>query len=139
MTSDYSPRARGRMHAVKERDRAGSRRNCGYAASAIWKRPTHSCRRKQSGPNLMCRGVDENNEVMRRKRVESTTMKSVGYEARSRILEIEFDSGTVYQYLGVPAKVYASLRRAESKGRYFNDEIRDVYPYVQVGRTSGAW
>lgn len=64
-------------------------------------------------------------------------MRSVGYDARSRILEIEFDSGSVYQYLGVPTW-YEGLRRAESKGRYFNTEIRDLYPYVQVnGRAAG--
>jgi hypothetical protein len=76
---------------------------------------------------------------MRRERVESTTMKSVGYAARERILEIEFDSGAIYQYLDVPAKIHASLMRAESKGRYFNDEIREIYPYEQVRGTSRAW
>lgn len=75
---------------------------------------------------------------MQRKAVDSTTMRSVGYQAKSRILEIEFDSGMVYQYVGVPAKVYAQLLRAESKGRYFNGEIRDVYPYVQVRRSTAA-
>lgn len=53
-------------------------------------------------------------------------------------MEIEFDSGAVYQYLGVPAKIYQQLLRAESKGRFFNCEIRDVYPYVQVSRTRAA-
>ena len=66
-------------------------------------------------------------------------MKSVGYAARERILEIEFDSGAIYQYLDVPAKIHASLMRAESKGRYFNDEIREIYPYEQVRGTSRAW
>jgi len=75
---------------------------------------------------------------MLRKPVESRTMRSVGYQAGSRILEIEFDSGAVYQYLGVPARIYEQLLTAESKGRYFNNEIRDVYPYVQVGRTRSA-
>jgi KTSC domain len=65
-------------------------------------------------------------------------MRSVGYQPQSRILEIEFDSGTVYQYLGVPARIYAQLLKAESKGRYFNSEIRETYPYVQVSRTRGA-
>jgi hypothetical protein len=74
---------------------------------------------------------------MLREPVDSSTMKSVGYEAASRILEIEFDSGAVYQYLGVPARIHEQLLEAESKGRYFNSEIRDVYPYVQVSR-SGA-
>ncbi|MBC7927917.1 MAG: KTSC domain-containing protein [Bryobacteraceae bacterium] len=75
---------------------------------------------------------------MRRQAVESTTMRSVGYQAKGGILEIEFDSGAVYQYLGVPARVHQGLLRAESKGRYLNNEIRDVYPYMQVGRTRAA-
>jgi hypothetical protein len=65
-------------------------------------------------------------------------MRSVGYEAKSRILEIEFDSGAVYQYLDVPLRAYEELRAAESKGRYFNSEIRDSYSYVQVSRSRGA-
>lgn len=75
---------------------------------------------------------------MRRRPVDSTTMRSVGYEGKSRILEIEFDSGAVYQYLGVSGRVYEQLLAAESKGRYFNDEIRDSYPYVQVSRSGGG-
>ena len=65
-------------------------------------------------------------------------MRSVGYEAKSRILEIEFDSGAVYQYLDVPLRTYEELRAAESMGRYFNGEIRDSFPYVQVGQSRGA-
>ena len=75
---------------------------------------------------------------MLREAVDSSTMKSVGYEAKSRILEIEFDSGAVYQYLGVPAKIHEELLEVESKGRYFNSEIRDVYPYVQVSRSPAS-
>ena len=54
------------------------------------------------------------------------------------MLEIEFDSGAVYQYLEVPVRIYEQLLRAESKGRYFNSEIREIYPYVQVSRTRAA-
>jgi KTSC domain len=60
-------------------------------------------------------------------------MKSVGYQSKSKILEIEFRSGAVYHYLGVPKKVHESLRRAESKGQYFNGEIRGEYAFVRVG------
>lgn len=64
---------------------------------------------------------------MRRTAVESTTMRSVGYEPAQQILEIEFTSGAVYQYLEVPIAVFDELMQAESKGRYFNHEIRDDY------------
>ena len=61
-------------------------------------------------------------------------MRSVGYERRSKILEIEFQSGAVYQYLAVPAGVYEELWKAESKGSYFNCEIRDAYAYVRLAQ-----
>ena len=70
---------------------------------------------------------------MQREAVESTTMKSVGYESKRQILEIEFQSGEVYQYLDVPKMVHQGLLRAGSKGKYFNGEIRDDYAFVRVG------
>lgn len=71
---------------------------------------------------------------MRRKAVESTTVRSVGYQAKSKVLEIEFQSGTVYQYFDVPKSVHKEFWNADSKGRYFNSEIRDVYPFVRIGQ-----
>ena len=68
---------------------------------------------------------------MRRTAVDSTTMRSVGYNSSEQILEVEFTSGVVYQYLEVPAAVFAKLMQAGSKGRYFNEEIRDDYPALR--------
>jgi hypothetical protein len=59
-------------------------------------------------------------------------MRSVGYEPSTRVLEIEFQSGAIYQYVEVPAAVYQGLRQAESKGKYFNREIRDEYQYLSM-------
>ncbi len=64
---------------------------------------------------------------MRRTAVDSSTMRSVGYNSAEKVLEIEFTSGVVYQYLDVPVAVFEKLMRAESKGRYFNDETRDDF------------
>lgn len=75
---------------------------------------------------------------MRRTKVESGTLRSAGHDARREILELEFTSGAVYQYLGVPASVYRSLMESESKGTYFNQEIRDAYTTVRMGRAAGA-
>lgn len=69
---------------------------------------------------------------MRRLSVESTTVRSVGYKRKSKILEIEFQTGIVYQYLEVPEKVYEEFWEAESKGKYFNREIRDAYAFVRL-------
>jgi hypothetical protein len=69
---------------------------------------------------------------MRRQAVESTTVRSIGYDARRKVLEIEFQSGTVYQYFDVLEAVHEGFWSAESKGRYFNLEIRDEYRFVRV-------
>ena len=69
---------------------------------------------------------------MYRRPVDSTLIRSVGYDIASSVLEVEFDAGTVYEYYDVPLSVYSALMEAESKGSYFNDHIKDMYPYAQV-------
>ncbi len=69
---------------------------------------------------------------MQRQAVESTNIKSVGYDPEDEILEVEFHSGGVYHYVGVPAAVYEGFLGARSKGRYFGDFIRLRYPYEKV-------
>lgn len=66
---------------------------------------------------------------MRSAIVESTTLLTVSYDEARALLQLEFCSRAVYQYLGVPAAVYQSLLAAPSKGRYFNQAIRGRYPY----------
>jgi hypothetical protein len=76
---------------------------------------------------------------MQREAVESTTMRSVGYDQPNQVLEIEFQSGAVYQYLDVPPAIHKELMDAASKGRYFNHEIREIYTSVRVDeRERGA-
>jgi hypothetical protein len=71
---------------------------------------------------------------MQRQAVESTTMRSVGYDQANQVLEMEFQSGMIYQYLDIPPAIYKELLEAESKGRYFNNEIRDTYEFARVDR-----
>jgi KTSC domain len=42
---------------------------------------------------------------MRVAAVESTTLATIGYDEAGELLQLEFRSGAVYQYLGVPAAV----------------------------------
>jgi KTSC domain-containing protein len=73
---------------------------------------------------------------MRRSRIESTTLRSVGYDAKAGILELEFCSGAVYQYLGVPTTVHQGLLSAASKGKYFHLHIRERYQFRQMSAMS---
>lgn len=71
--------------------------------------------------------------VMERTPVSSSNIGSIGYDANMQILEIEFLSGRVYQYFGVPVEVYEGLMSAGSHGKFFNYNIRNVFPCEQVG------
>lgn len=64
---------------------------------------------------------------MERKRVNASTIRSVGYDARARVLEVEFSSGSVMQYSGVSEEIYRGLMNAPSPGSYFRDRIEEDY------------
>ncbi|HSF41534.1 MAG TPA: KTSC domain-containing protein [Thermoanaerobaculia bacterium] len=68
---------------------------------------------------------------MRRQRVDSSAISSVGYDERSSTLEVEFRSGAVYDYHGVPPKVWKELLGAPSKGRFVSGSVRDRYPFTR--------
>ena len=70
---------------------------------------------------------------MRRDSVASTNVAAVGYDPKTQTLEVEFLSGSVYQYYGVPDHLHDNMMRAASKGKYLNAYIKDRYPYSRVG------
>jgi hypothetical protein len=70
---------------------------------------------------------------MERIPVESSNLASVGYDPESAVLEVEFKSGGIYEYSGVPQSVYDGLINAESKGKYFHQYIKNTgYPYSKI-------
>jgi len=64
--------------------------------------------------------------------LNSTLLQAATYQDQSTFLELEFRSGAIYRYLGVPAQTYQELLRAESQGRYFNQHIRNRFPHVKT-------
>ena len=70
--------------------------------------------------------------VIERAPVESSSLVSIGFARKAQILEIEFRSGTIYRYLGVPPAVFGELKKAESKGRYFAQSIRGKYEFRRI-------
>ena len=70
---------------------------------------------------------------MERYSVASSNIASIGYDAGTETLEVEFLSGAIYQYYNVPQNMYDQLMRAGSKGRFLNTYIKNAYPYSRVG------
>ena len=70
---------------------------------------------------------------MQRVPVNSSNILSIGYDADKQMLEIEFNTGRVYRYSGVPPHVYSGLMKASSHGKYFLTYIQGVYSDIEVG------
>jgi hypothetical protein len=69
---------------------------------------------------------------MMRYKVNSSEFRSLGYDLSSAILETEYQSGEVYQYFDVPARLVLDMLEAESMGRFFNAHIRPQFPFKKV-------
>lgn len=64
---------------------------------------------------------------MNRQPVKSSNIKSVGYDAGTRTLEVEFSNGAVHQYLHVPPATHQALLKAKSVGGFFHGKIRSKF------------
>ena len=79
---------------------------------------------------------------MHRRAVTSKFLKSVGYDAATKILEIEFlarykeDARRVYQYFDVPMEKALEMSTASSMGGYFLTMIKPNYKCVRVMETN---
>ena len=73
---------------------------------------------------------------MQRLRLESTTLDWVRYDPPRRRLEIQFRSEERYLYFQVPPHCYEQLLASSSKGAYFNQYIRNCFPFQHLSRPS---
>jgi hypothetical protein len=69
---------------------------------------------------------------MDRKKVSSSSIRSVGYDERNRVLEVEFNDGRITQYSGVSAEVHRRLISAPSIVSYFRDNVEESFPAKRV-------
>lgn len=73
---------------------------------------------------------------MHRIALDSTTLASVLYSPDRCLLDLEFRNGAVYHFFDVPPPTYRELLKADSKGAYFNRNIRNRFRYQQVRQPS---
>jgi hypothetical protein len=69
---------------------------------------------------------------MERTPVISTDIRAIGYDPDNQILEVEFNSGGVYQYSGVPPYEHEGIMNADSKGKYLHSNIKNRYPFSKL-------
>jgi len=70
---------------------------------------------------------------MDREYVSSSNLRSIGYDANTSTLEIEFNHGGIWQYFDFPESKWNEFKSADSFGKYFHREIRGQYRESRVG------
>ena len=70
---------------------------------------------------------------MNRTIIESSMIRSIGYDADNSTLEIEFNSGAIWQYFNFPESIWYEFEGADSQGTFFHREIKNQYSGSQVG------
>lgn len=68
---------------------------------------------------------------MNRMPVESSNLRSVGFDAETQTMEIEFKNGGVYQYANIEEKLFDEFLRSNSKGQFFHQNFKSL-PFTKV-------
>lgn len=63
------------------------------------------------------------------KAVDSSAIASIEY---TQILDVKFKSGTSYRYFGIPEDVYFGFRDSDSKGKFFQQNIKNRYTFERM-------
>jgi len=64
--------------------------------------------------------------------VDSSNLQAVGYDLAEHSLYVRFHSGRLYRYSRVPPLIYEELMKSESKGKFFDTQVRNVLAFEIV-------
>ena len=69
---------------------------------------------------------------MDRRKVNSSKIRSVGYDERARVLEVEHSDGSIYQYSGVSTEVHRRMMAAPTIASFYQDRVEEDYSRKRV-------
>lgn len=64
--------------------------------------------------------------------VQSSSIKSHGYDPDSQTLAVQFTSGHVYHYSGVSPEAAQAFAEAPSLGSHWHKEVRNKYESTRI-------
>ena len=64
---------------------------------------------------------------MEMKKINGGKLRAAGYDARERILRVEFDDGTAIDYSGVGTEVWRKLSTSGAAWSYYRDNIEEEF------------
>jgi len=69
----------------------------------------------------------EGNRMERAEFLESSVLQSASYDVTINLLTVTFKSGRSYDFFDVPPSIWEEFKKAESKGRFFTQNIKGKF------------
>ena len=66
------------------------------------------------------------------KKINSGKLRAIGYDARARLLQVQFDDGSTLQYSGVGGEVWSRLSSSGAAWSYYRDNIDEEFTAKHV-------
>lgn len=64
--------------------------------------------------------------------IKSSNIKKTEYDTETRLMVVEFNNGTKYEYSEIPHQIYTRFRLSESQGKFFFTDISKKYKYKKL-------
>jgi len=65
--------------------------------------------------------------AMEMKKINAGKLRAIGYDARERLLRVEFDDGNAIDYAAVGTEVWRKLSTSASPWSYYRDNIEEEF------------
>ncbi len=66
------------------------------------------------------------------KKINTGKLRAIGYDARARLLQVQFDDGSTLPYNGVGENTWRSLSSSGAAWRFYRDNIEDEFSSVRI-------
>ena len=64
--------------------------------------------------------------------IKSSNLKMTEYDTETKLMIVEFNNGTKYEYSEVPHQIYTRFRMSESQGKFFSTDIAKKYKFKKL-------
>ncbi len=75
---------------------------------------------------------------MEMKKINSGKLRAIGYDGRARMLQIQFDDGSIVQYSGVGEEVWRRLSSSSTAWSYYRDNIEEEFSAQRMSGNAAA-
>lgn len=75
---------------------------------------------------------------MEMKKIDSGKLRAIGYDARARLLRVQFDDGALLEYSGVGDGIWRRLSGSAAAWSYYRDNIEEDFTARRIAGGADA-